>query len=415
MGARLWRGLWADLPCELVERVLSFLPVPDLCRWRTVCKEWDALISTPRLRALCLENGSAGWGSGYIVARVLEKAQGQSIYLSGWIVLDLAEERWYRIRHGAGELVGAPGDHINGFVSADGGLICEYRSVWEHARNAREPSVIRVYNPLQRSAITTLPNIPDHFAAGHRFFKMLNLTVVQSLDHSFKVFVINQGIAARRFQGASYSDLAIMAIFDSTIGQWRSSSFPRFREFVERGCSLSGSCVMYQELLYVLFRAREGPAHCWLLTYNILDDTWNDTGVNIDTELIKFATPRLVVSDDRLFLASLSNFKTLCLAEVVLADRALVVVFRVTPEQVFLLINVDPRQVVSGHFWNPEVVQVFGFKKSIVVMMSDKKRTPIVYDLVTGLWSRLPHNPQQPLPPGCELWYGMTTNLRLPE
>jgi hypothetical protein len=158
------------------------------------------------------------------------------------------------------------------------------------------------------------------------------------------------------------------------------------------------------------------PYGCWLLTYNTLDNTWNDTGVNINAELIRFATLRLVVSDDRLFLASFApinrfgypSTERLYLAEVVLANRALVVVFQVKPAQVLFPINVDNRQVGGG------AVQVFGFKKSIVVIMP---RTTMltVYDLVTSVWSQLPQNPLQPLPLWCELWYGITTNLRLPE
>jgi hypothetical protein len=93
---------------------------------------------------------------------------------------------------------------------------------------------------------------------------------------------------------------------------------------------------------------------------------------------------------------------------VVLADRALVVVFQVKPAQVLFPINMDKRQVGGG------AIQVFGFKKSIVVIMP-RMTMLAVYDLVTSAWSQLPQNPLQPLPPGCELWYGITVNLRLPE
>lgn len=39
--------LWRKLPLELAERALLFLPVPTLCRFRMVCKRWDALICHP--------------------------------------------------------------------------------------------------------------------------------------------------------------------------------------------------------------------------------------------------------------------------------------------------------------------------------------------------------------------------------
>ncbi|KAG0578444.1 hypothetical protein KC19_4G023100 [Ceratodon purpureus] len=57
--------LWQQMPFELVERVLSFLGPPDLCRCRPVCRRWDYLICTPRFGAL------ARGHPGYIV--VLEQ------------------------------------------------------------------------------------------------------------------------------------------------------------------------------------------------------------------------------------------------------------------------------------------------------------------------------------------------------
>jgi hypothetical protein len=37
-------GLWSELPSELLEQVLPFLTVPDLCRYRSACKRWNSLI-----------------------------------------------------------------------------------------------------------------------------------------------------------------------------------------------------------------------------------------------------------------------------------------------------------------------------------------------------------------------------------
>lgn len=45
--------LWTRLPKDVVERVLSFLSVPVLCRFRTVCKRWNSLIRDPKFGYLC--------------------------------------------------------------------------------------------------------------------------------------------------------------------------------------------------------------------------------------------------------------------------------------------------------------------------------------------------------------------------
>lgn len=44
---------WSRLPEDVVIRVLSRLPVAQLYRARTVCKQWNALISTPEFGSLC--------------------------------------------------------------------------------------------------------------------------------------------------------------------------------------------------------------------------------------------------------------------------------------------------------------------------------------------------------------------------
>jgi hypothetical protein len=44
--------LWSALPPEIVERVLTFLSAPALCRFRTVCKRWNVLICKPEFGAL---------------------------------------------------------------------------------------------------------------------------------------------------------------------------------------------------------------------------------------------------------------------------------------------------------------------------------------------------------------------------
>lgn len=48
--------LWSRLPLEIVERTLLFLPVPVLCRFRTVCKSWNSLICKPAFGALNVQH-----------------------------------------------------------------------------------------------------------------------------------------------------------------------------------------------------------------------------------------------------------------------------------------------------------------------------------------------------------------------
>ena len=88
MDGRVWRRLLF----ELVEMVLPFLPVPDLCRCRAVCKRWESLISTSKFRTLSRDN--ARKDPGYIVARVSDNSRAEPKF-RGWSVLDLDARRWF--------------------------------------------------------------------------------------------------------------------------------------------------------------------------------------------------------------------------------------------------------------------------------------------------------------------------------
>jgi hypothetical protein len=50
-------GLWSALPPDILERVLSFVPVPSLCRFRAVCQGWRELLRKPSFHDLCDRNG----------------------------------------------------------------------------------------------------------------------------------------------------------------------------------------------------------------------------------------------------------------------------------------------------------------------------------------------------------------------
>lgn len=45
-------ALWSKLPREVMECVLSFLPLPALCRLRTVCKGWNDILCGPSFHNL---------------------------------------------------------------------------------------------------------------------------------------------------------------------------------------------------------------------------------------------------------------------------------------------------------------------------------------------------------------------------
>lgn len=98
MSTREGNYSWSRLPEEIRDLVLSFLPVPALCRCRSVCKQWNELFSKPSFHDLCDLNRRNH--EGYLVVTR------NSLDYEGWCwlddafrrtlcFLDVAEKRWY--------------------------------------------------------------------------------------------------------------------------------------------------------------------------------------------------------------------------------------------------------------------------------------------------------------------------------
>ncbi|CAM6087405.1 unnamed protein product [Calypogeia fissa] len=163
-------GLWTELPADLLERVLSFLPVPDLCRLRSVCKRWSSLICTPEFGKICVQNASKGpnVGSCLVVKPSLDLSRSYSAGIPCWSIFDLDAKRWYHIVH---EL--PPGNDFADVRGMDGGQDCQ---------------TLIVANVID-GAFKVLPRPP--LRSGHRI-DYLNLTlVVDSISNTYKVFLVN--------------------------------------------------------------------------------------------------------------------------------------------------------------------------------------------------------------------------------
>ncbi|KAG0614574.1 hypothetical protein M758_6G187500 [Ceratodon purpureus] len=167
-------ALWNELPLEIVERVLSFLPVPELCRCRTVCKRWNQLICTAEFGALCAQHTMQD--ASFIVIHFWRNGSERisdgslKIYSTrGWCILDLKARRWYKlysekqVKEGQ---VGCAFDYSTRFVGTDGGLLCQLLETWKTLNTADSPrprlwNQIVVYNPIAKT-LKKLPIVPGH-------------------------------------------------------------------------------------------------------------------------------------------------------------------------------------------------------------------------------------------------------------
>ena len=368
--------LWSKLPCELVERSLSFLPVPVLLTLRTVCKRWNSIISKPEFGALCIQHARRQ-DARFIVLREER----------GWSFLDLTAKRWYTIKHDKRTAL-RPLIRIDS-MAMDGGLVCHHR--------ARETAVY-VANPVA----TTFRRLPPCAAIAASVRPLMNM-VVDNAAHTFKIFVIPNGPEGER----AMADKPRMVIYESTTDQWCNSA-SRITPLVEFPFRAMCS-VFLHGLLYVLMSPstsmRIATSDC-LWSYNYIEDAWKNTCLDIP-HIRSLQCPRLIVSDNRLFLASWRqkmpeiqegsdlSYKTWPwtldgwtyeIYELHLGDRACSAVFEMAEAGMRQVLEVPdvPERRFSSHY-----LKAFGCCKSIVSVCMSTGMS-LMYHMNTSRWERLP-------------------------
>lgn len=175
-----------------------------------------------------------------------------------------------------------------------------------------------------------------------------------------------------------------MRVFESTTRQWRSLANPpaMLEDGEVQGVGVRVSSVMFQGLLYVLFKSYKNTEY-WLFCYNALEDTWKETGVNIPGRGIH--DDILVVSGHRLFLvrSSLESKDTIAILELLVGERESKVLFHMRRELVLQVYNVEEDDVYTYLH-----IQAFGFGASVMLLSSESELS-IVYDLETCSWGLL--------------------------
>ncbi|CAM6092915.1 unnamed protein product [Calypogeia fissa] len=396
-------GLWTELPAELLERVLSFMPVPDLCRLRSVCKRWRSLICTPEFGKICVQNASKGpnVGSCLVVKPSLDLSRSYSAGIPCWSIFDLDAKRWYHIVH---EL--PPGNDFADVRGMDGGLVCTFVDPFTEAQR-QEPvlwnlitgqdcQTLIVANVID-GAFKVLPRPP--LSSGHRIdYLNLNL-VVDSISNTYKVFLVNH---YRENRGLIDPWLCV---YESPSNQWRKLPDPPVEW--SNGWGKQPRTVMFQGLLYVLFCGPDGFIDR-LFSFKYLEDEWADTGVQFWKSELHLCD--LVVSNNRLFLMtrglvdhSLRAYRRsrqpehfgwpFDISEIRLSDRVCRTVAQMDIAEVCANFGINRANWPDSSILCIYKIRSFGFDKSVLLMCTATGKM-MLYDLVTGAWESLPPHPR---------------------
>lgn len=401
----------------MVERVLSFLPVPELCRYRSVCKKWNTLICDSKFGAAHARNDAKRDASYFVV-----QSNDCSFFHGneGWSFLDLEARRWYGVKDDRREF------HNDLIAAMDGGLVCEYVKKRQPFPFCLPPS-ITVYNPVTMAS-RELPATPGHLQRRMKY-PVLHL-VVDSISQQFKVFRFNHNCFGRNAEAlpSCGKDLVpndpFMRVYDSETNAWKRTSTNPFCRNVPTYEVRNVSSVMFQGLLYAILGILKEPYFGHHLKqgfefefwrYKPSEDVWERVTVDIPNQY-----PELSVSGNRLFLIGwFDELSSLIRSESKEQWRLRVCEIKFPGLEWDLLFETSEADVkdvfgVPNHVPHPEMI-VSGFGNSLLFKRPSSGNM-MVLDLETRLWKRLPA-----VPVGTylhsDIWngvVGMQMNLMLP-
>ncbi|KAG0606921.1 hypothetical protein M758_9G179200 [Ceratodon purpureus] len=378
---------WSDLPLEILEQVLLYLHVPDLCRCRTVCKRWDRLICDPKFGSLCAQNAAKREAS-FIAMRYITGG----IKHTGWCFLGVNARRWYVFKDDGQRF---RRNFPRGIVRMDGGLVCQYLSSGR----------INIYNPISETN-REVPTVPRKCLASTYKFREL-IFVVDNISQSFKIFL---------FYISHPHDLknVLKLVYDSVTNEWKTSTSSLC---ISSGSKLLESRVLFRGVLFGGYLYTYLRKEHTLWRYNLVKDAWENLDVLIRDV---FSSARLVVSANRLFSVAWSRGSGLRfddggpwlfqLSELKISDMTREVLFEMSEADVKERFETG----IENQWHKLPSISAFSFGNSIL-FMSESTGVTAAFDVVTRSWDRnFPPNPLEYLPhEGC-VWVGEQMNLLLP-
>ncbi|KAG0567765.1 hypothetical protein M758_7G118100 [Ceratodon purpureus] len=383
--------LWSLLPTELIERMVSFLPVLDLCRLRSVCRRWNELICKESFHDLCEQNRKE---NAYLfVTRHHDYHDWCEVdpkFKRTMSLFDLDSRRWYSLTphvepHVEALLAVYEDDPTCQMLDMDDGLVCDM-TISDDGLTISDPVVLTISDPIARMR-KELPLLvtmmPDDEAVP------IIVTAVDHVTRSYRLFVITDNDEPDRR----------IFMYESATDEWRGLKSPP----VHLGLRTAVSAVSFGGMLYVIFRLF--PARRFLLlSYDLQEDVWKLHSLKIPNK--KSRPPQLVVSCNRLFTMMWigeqrpsaheqgSHRLLFEVREVLVAEFSSRMVVQLTTTQLQQMFGEEDTANFDIAYGVP-CFSSSGSCKSLV-LMSFLSGKLISYDLASGLVVALPAHPAKP-------------------
>lgn len=352
-------GLWQELPSEILERVLSFLPVPTLCQFRSVCKKWNELVPSPAFAAEVQSLRSYV----FVMPDTVTDAE------MGWELFDSVDRRSFYLSDGfLLKQVDGMDRFRSGFqrstIAADRGLFCVLWSTM-----GLEEHALFVCNPVRKQACE-LPfyGFFDLDVGAHNPVVLMSVAADMG---SYRIFFLEEVHPTRQR----------MHVYDSKVKVWQHLPDPPPNLNPSSG-------VIVGETLYILFWDSSKSRHSlWSFSGN----AWSV----VVEKLLNSRIPQLVVSAGRLFFVR-AWAKSFSVVEIDLVGRKCVTVTHM-PSKIFEELVVQTPYIDT---WSPYHDRIgrnasflsIGCGDSIVV--SSFCGRSVTYKVLENVWEHVRVNEQ---------------------
>lgn len=350
--------LWGHLSPELVERVMAFLPLPSLTRFRTVSKRMNIWIFSPEFLKLCdeireLPKTRVFLCSNAIVGTVNVSASARAIALDSEVYQPFLNPTWKpRLRAAAGSIL---------FVE------CSIPDDISHQQQNRPREACEVVIDLEANTCRRLPLPTMSLSRG--LYKKAILGVDENAK-VYKVVIVEQALRARIRHEPWTLD-----IYDSSSMKWKVLLGPRSRLVTSSRLCYQG-CLIFNRV-YILLRKDESNtevSHHFLVCFNNQTEKYEQSFIQVPKCLLG---PKVMVCGNRLLLIGWAGCKSSCLQiwEVDVSTNEFSMVAQL-PNSFMEKMLVTKFCIADGCNYD-----------FIFIILNF--RLPVIYDLCRGTWRQL--------------------------
>lgn len=198
-------NIWHKLPNQLIERILSWLPIVEFIRCKTVCRQWKSLLETLNFRKMIISRIPLTNSSPWFI--LFNKTNG--------LVYDASMNKWIHLPLPITEqkILCWP-------MVSDRGLILYYNN--KHKRFA-------IGNPILPRAWYDLPPLRNI-----KSFEVVGLLITNHKTYTYNVVVVGKNKALKD----------VTEVFDSVSKMWKSCGLVPFE------CHPSNLSIICDDILY---------------------------------------------------------------------------------------------------------------------------------------------------------------------